>query len=144
MPELLQKAWQLAAHHHEGQRYNTPLCAILHDSLEDTELEEATISGQFGHQVLAGVKALTKNESLPTKRAQMEDSLARIMAQPREVAVVKLCDRINNLSPAPAYWGEEKRRAYRAEAELILEQLGAASPVAAVRLRKKIAAYEID
>ncbi len=179
MPELLQKAWQLAAHHHEGQRYNTPqegvtlpylthlgavlietnyiisqepglnanlmrLCAILHDSLEDTNLEEETIRTEFGEEVLAGVKALTKNESLPSKQAQMEDSLARILTQPREIAVVKLCDRINNLSPAPSYWDQAKKRAYRAEAELILEQLGPASPVAAARLRTKIAAYDVS
>ncbi len=179
MPELLQKAWLLAAHHHEGQRYYTPqegvtlpylthlgavlievnyiisqepglkaklarLCAILHDSLEDTDLDEATLREQFGDEVLAGVKALTKNESLPSKREQMEDSLARILAQPREIAVVKLCDRINNLSPPPSYWTPEKRLAYLAEAELILEQLGPASPVAAARLRKKIAAYDVS
>lgn len=179
MPELLQKAWKLAAQHHEGQRYNTPeegvtlpylthlgavlievnyvisqepglnvklarLCAILHDSLEDTDLTEESVREQFGEQVLAGVKALTKNETLPTKQEQMEDSLARILAQPREVAVVKLCDRINNLSPAPPHWDQEKRLAYRAEAELILEQLGPASPVAAARLRKKIEAYDVN
>jgi (p)ppGpp synthase/HD superfamily hydrolase len=179
MPELLQNAWKLAAHHHDGQRYNTPedgvslpylthlgavlievnyvisqeqglnadlarLCAILHDSLEDTDLDETTVREQFGDEVLAGIKALTKNESLPSKREQMEDSLARILAQPREVAVVKLCDRINNLSPAPSHWDQEKRHAYRAEAELILEQLGPASPVAAARLRKKIVDYDVS
>lgn len=120
------------------------LCAILHDSLEDTDLDEATVREQFGDEVLAGVKALTKNESLPTKQEQMEDSLARILAQPREIAVVKLCDRINNLSPAPSYWDQEKRLAYRAEAELILDQLGHASPVAATRLRKKILSYDVN
>lgn len=178
MPDLLQKAWKLAALHHEGQRYTTPdkdvtlpylthlgavlievnyvisqepgldarlvrLCAILHDSLEDTNLTEESIGRQFGDDVLAGVKALTKDETLPTKRAQMEDSLARILAQPREIAVVKLCDRINNLAPPPHHWSHDKRMAYRAEAELILDQLGPASPVAAARLRKKIVAYDV-
>jgi (p)ppGpp synthase/HD superfamily hydrolase len=179
MPDTLQKAWLLAAHHHEGQRYNTPgegvsvpylthlgavlietnyvisqepgldaklirLCAILHDSLEDTDLKEEALQEQFGDQVLAGVKALTKNEALPSKLAQMEDSLARILAQPREISVVKLCDRINNLSPAPDYWTSEKKIAYRDEAKLILKHLGSASPVAAARLRKKIEAYDVS
>lgn len=179
MPDVLQKAWLLAAHLHEGQRYNTPvegvsvpylthlgavlieanfvisqepgmdvqlirLCAILHDSLEDTDLEGKTLQEQFGDRVLAGVKALTKDETLPSKRAQMEDSLARILAQPREIAVVKLCDRINNLAPPPQYWTPEKKTAYRDEAALILEQLGSASPIAADRLRKKIEAYDVS
>lgn len=120
------------------------LCAILHDSLEDTDLNEKSLREQFGDRILAGVKALTKNETLPTKRAQMEDSLARILAQPREIAVVKLCDRINNLSPAPGYWTREKKAAYRDEAALILQQLGSASPVAAERLRKKIETYNVS
>ncbi|TXF90844.1 bifunctional (p)ppGpp synthetase/guanosine-3',5'-bis(diphosphate) 3'-pyrophosphohydrolase [Neolewinella aurantiaca] len=122
----------------------TRLCAILHDSLEDTSLKDEALSEQFGDEVLAGVRALTKNETLPTKRAQMEDSLARILAQPREVAIVKLCDRIDNLSPPPPSWPKEKRMAYREEAELILKQLGAASPVAAARLRKKISEYIVN
>jgi len=146
MPDLLQKAWKLAALHHEGQRYTTPekdVTLPLHDSLEDTNLTEESIGRQFGDDVLAGVKALTKDETLPTKRAQMEDSLARILAQPREIAVVKLCDRINNLAPPPHHWSHDKRMAYRAEAELILDQLGSASPVAAARLRKKIVAYDV-
>lgn len=179
MPDLIHQAWNLAARHHEGQRYNTPeedltlpylthlgavlieanyvisqepglnaellrLCAILHDSLEDTDLEEATIRELFGGEVLAGVKALTKDETLPSKRAQMEDSIARIRAQVREVAIVKLCDRINNLAPAPHHWTSEKKAAYREEAQLILDELGPASPVAAGRLRQKIAAYRVD
>ncbi|MFT4686662.1 MAG: (p)ppGpp synthase/HD superfamily hydrolase [Neolewinella sp.] len=179
MPDTLQKAWLLAAFHHDTQRYSTPregvtvpylthlgavlievnyiisqepgldadlarLCAILHDSLEDTDLDEETLREEFGDRVLAGVKALTKNETLPTKRVQMEDSLARILAQPREIAVVKLCDRINNLSPAPDYWTREKKIAYRDEAALILKQLGPASPIAANRLRKKIERYDVS
>jgi (p)ppGpp synthase/HD superfamily hydrolase len=178
LTEKLQTAWLLAAHHHEGQRYKTPvegvtlpylthlgavlieaqsalrhepgldpelmqLCAILHDTLEDTDLDAATIRDHFGDRVLAGVRALAKNENLPTKWEQMEDSLTRILAQPPEIAAVKLCDRINNLSPPPHYWTTEKVATYRAEAGLILERLGGASAYLAERLRTKIAGYGI-
>jgi len=178
MTDKLQLAWQLAAHHHEGQRYNTPvegitlpylthigavlieaqsalrpeptldpeltqLCAILHDTLEDTDLDADTICTHFGDHVLAGVSALTKNENLPTKREQMQDSLDRILAQPREISAVKLCDRICNLGPPPSHWPAEKVEAYRTEAELILDQLGDASTYLAERLRTKIAGYGI-
>lgn len=179
MTDKLQLAWQLAAHHHEGQRYRTPtkghtlpylthlgavlieaqnalrhdptldpelvqLCAILHDSLEDTNLDAATIRTHFGERVLAGVSALTKDESLPTKRAQMQDSLDRILVQPSEIAAVKLCDRICNLGPPPNHWPTEKIDAYRAEAVLIMEQLGSASAYLSERLRTKIDGYGIS
>ncbi|MEM6769989.1 MAG: HD domain-containing protein [Bacteroidota bacterium] len=119
------------------------LCAILHDSLEDTNLSSDLLRDQFGEAVLAGVQALTKNEALPTKRAQMEDSLRRIRQQPREVAAVKLCDRINNLSPPPHHWTGAKRLAYREEAQLILDTLGYADRYLAERLKAKIADYPI-
>lgn len=179
MPDLLQQAWLLAAHHHENQRYKTPeqgvtlpylthigavlieaqqalrhhpefdanllLCsAVLHDTLEDTELTADSIRTTFGSSILAGVQALTKDESLSSKRAKMEDSLRRILAEPPEIAAVKLCDRINNLSPPPHAWTMEKRAAYRDEAQFILDQLRQVSPYLSQRLADKIAAYSIS
>lgn len=119
----------------------TLCCAILHDSLEDTALRAVDLEDYFGSAVCAGVTALTKDESLATKREQMADSLDRILAQPEEVAVVKLCDRICNLVPPPAAWSQEKIAAYRAEAQLILDRLGGACPYLAGRLALKIAVY---
>lgn len=121
----------------------TLLCAILHDSLEDTDLSPSVISDHFGEGVLAGVKALTKDESLPTKQDKMADSLRRIKQQPREVAVVKLCDRINNLAPPP-HWSTEKVIAYRREGEVILATLGYADKYLADRLQEKIDNYLVE
>ena len=84
------------------------ICAILHDSLEDTELTAAEIEALFSPEILAGVQALTKDETLPDKPSQMQDSLDRILQQPAEVAMVKLADRICNLSPPPHYWNTDK------------------------------------
>jgi hypothetical protein len=80
----------------------------------------------------------------------MDDSLDRILACPREIAWVKLADRVANLSEPPATWTPEKCAGYRAEAERIpgvgppdeiLERLGPTSPALAQRLRDRIAAY---
>ena len=38
----------------------------------------------------------------------MEDSLDRIVKQGKEVAIVKLCDRITNLQKPPLKWNKEK------------------------------------
>ncbi len=115
-------------------------CALLHDSLEDTAMTYAELSAAFGSAVANGVQALTKDATLP-KDQKMADSLARILQQPKEVALVKLADRITNMAQPPNHWPNEKRIAYRQEAKVILQQLGHANDYLAARLAAKIDAY---
>jgi len=115
-------------------------CALLHDTIEDTEVTEEEIERLFGASVARGVRALTKDAHLP-KAEQMPDSLTRITREPREVWIVKLADRISNLEVPPSYWSREKRIAYRDEARVILAALGPASAHLAQRLESRIDAY---
>lgn len=116
-------------------------CALLHDTVEDTQTTLDEITAKFGAAVAAGVAALTKNTTLP-KPEQMADSLRRIREQPREVAVVKLADRITNLSKPPHYWAKEKCAGYRIEAIAIADALGYANASLDARLRARIEAYQ--
>ena len=115
--------------------------ALLHDVVEDTKVELEQLRARFGDAVADGVSAVSKDPSVGDKQAQMRDSLVRIRAQPGEVWMVKLADRITNLQAPPHYWKREKIRAYRAEAREIHAQLGAACDVLGPRLLDKIAAY---
>lgn len=115
-------------------------CALLHDTVEDTERTREQLAERFGEAVAAGVSALTKDETLP-KTERMADSLRRIREQPREVWLVKLADRISNLAPPPAHWDAAKIAAYREEAREILAALGEASPFLGARLSARIDAY---
>jgi (p)ppGpp synthase/HD superfamily hydrolase len=115
-------------------------CALLHDTVEDTATTADELAARFGADVAAGVRALSKDDALP-KSERMTDSLARIRAQPREVWMVKLADRIVNMGAPPAFWDGEKRRAYQIEARRILAALGQASPYLAARLAARIDAY---
>jgi (p)ppGpp synthase/HD superfamily hydrolase len=141
---VLIEAQQALHHHPEFSPGLLLFCAVLHDTLEDTELSADMIKTKFGPTILAGVQALTKDESLPSKRARMEDSLRRILIEPAEIAAVKLCDRINNLSPPPHSWTAEKIAAYKEEAQYILDKLGHVSPYLSQRLADKIADYTIS
>ena len=116
-------------------------CALLHDTVEDTDVTLEQITARFGDAVAAGVSALTKNAALPTKAEKMADSLRRITEQPPEIAVVKLADRITNLATPPHSWSQEKCAAYRLEAGLIADTLGYASPALVQRLRSRMEAY---
>ncbi len=121
-------------------------CALLHDTVEDADdaatadATRAEIRRDFGARVADGVEALTKIGS-GSKAEQMRDSLRRIRAQPREVWLVKLADRITNLEPPPADWPLEKRRRYLEEAKEILAELGSASPALSRRFEQKLEEY---
>lgn len=114
--------------------------ALLHDVVEDTATTLEQVAAAFGPRVAAGVSALSKDPSLD-KPAAMKDSLARILLQPKEIAIVKLGDRITNLAPPPPQWSAAKIVAYRAEGQLILDALGGASPFLAARLAERIRTY---
>lgn len=116
--------------------------ALLHDVVEDTAVTVAELAASFGEAVAMAVAALSKDPAVGDKPAQMRDSLARIRAQPEEIWMVKLGDRITNLQPPPAHWSPEKIRVYKAEAQMIHAQLGGACAVLGPRLLAKIAAYD--
>lgn len=132
-----------ALHFHPEANGNLAVqCALLHDSIEDTHADFDAVLHEFGEQVAQGVMALTKDKTL-SKVDQMQDSLRRILLQPKEIAMVKLADRITNLAPPPAQWSKEKCLAYQTEARTILAFLGKFSSYLAKRLQEKIDGYAI-
>jgi guanosine-3',5'-bis(diphosphate) 3'-pyrophosphohydrolase len=115
-------------------------CALLHDSIEDTNTTYTQLASTFGTRVADGVLALSKDPALE-KSLQLTDSLNRIKQQPPEISIVKLADRITNLQSPPHYWTQEKIIRYRDEAIEIHNALKAASPFLASRLATKIENY---
>lgn len=115
-------------------------CALLHDTIEDTDTTYEQISTTFGIRVADGVAALSKNPALE-KSQQLVDSLDRIKRQPIEIWMVKLADRITNLQPPPIHWTAEKIIRYRDDAIVIHTHLQSASPFLASRLAEKIQNY---
>jgi (p)ppGpp synthase/HD superfamily hydrolase len=115
-------------------------CALLHDTVEDTDTSYEQVEAIFGIRVANGVAALSKNPGLE-KSQQLADSLNRIQQQPIEIWMVKLADRITNLQPPPAHWTAEKIAKYRDEAIEIHARLQTASPFLAMRLAEKIKIY---
>lgn len=116
-------------------------CALLHDTIEDTDVTYKDLVAEFGTRVADGVLALTKNEMLP-KEARMADSLKRIVAEGKEVRLVKMADRINNLQKPPKHWDSTKMKRYHKEAQFMLEQLGGVHVYIEARLTQKIAIYK--
>jgi len=115
-------------------------CALLHDVIEDTDTTPEQVKEAFGDKVLSGVLALTKN-ALLDKKDRMSDSLSRIKKLGKEIACVKLADRITNLQKPPSKWSKEKIGSYLEEAIIIHEELGYASKYLSDRLKQKIEEY---
>ncbi|MDR1625748.1 MAG: HD domain-containing protein [Spirochaetia bacterium] len=111
-------------------------CALLHDTMEDTPITLHILSDRFGQEVAEGVLALTHQEEEP-----ISEHLKKIAMQKKEIWMVKLADRIWNMNAPPDHWEQDKRKAYREEAKVILETLKRGSPYLAARLSDKIYAY---
>ena len=115
--------------------------ALLHDVLEDTKVTYEEINKLYGEEIADGVLALTKFSNLE-KKAQIKDSISRIKLLEKEVAAVKIADRIVNLDAPAADWEKEKREKYKGDSLLILHELAYANDYLAERLHKKIGDYE--
>ncbi|MCP5510559.1 MAG: bifunctional (p)ppGpp synthetase/guanosine-3',5'-bis(diphosphate) 3'-pyrophosphohydrolase [Leptospiraceae bacterium] len=115
-------------------------CALLHDTIEDTDVDSKTIEAKFGKNVMLGVNALTKDANLP-KSERMMDSLERILKLSPEIGMVKMADRITNLQPPPGHWSSEKISTYKEESRLIYEKLKHCHAFLAERLMNKIEKY---
>lgn len=115
--------------------------ALLHDTIEDTATTFNDIQTHFNKEIAEAVLALTKNEDLE-KKEQMIDSLNRIKKLKKEVAAVKLADRITNLQSPPKQWNKDKIKSYHSEALLILETLSGTNKYLENRLQAKIEDYK--
>ena len=73
-------------------------CALLHDVIEDTNITYDELYVDFSEAIANGVEALSKDKSLESKQEQMKRSIEMLLEQPYEVQMVKLADRITNLS----------------------------------------------
>ncbi len=114
--------------------------ALLHDTIEDTAATYDEIKKLFGKDVADGVLALTKDEKLPTEQ-QMADSLKRIKECGLEASVVKIADRIDNISQINPLWTKERAIEYAREAELIANTLGDVCSEFKKVLEEKISNY---
>lgn len=97
----------------------TLVAALLHDVVEDTGVTKQEIGDQFGKQVaelVDGLSKLDKIEFQSATQAQAENFRKMLLAMSQDVRVilVKLADRLHNMSTLDAM-GPDKRRSIARE-----------------------------
>jgi len=117
-------------------------CALLHDVIEDTNITYDDLYVDFSEAIANGVESLSKDQSLASKQEQMRRSIEMLLEQPYEVQMVKLADRITNLSTPPKHWDNDKKKAYLKEASFILSCLKNSNIYLSSRLEEKIENYK--
>lgn len=104
------------------------IAAILHDVIEDTLLDKATLIEHFGEQVaelVDGVSKLTQITFESRAEAQAENFRKMVLAMSKDlrVIVVKLADRLHNMRTLSALRADKRRR-------IALETLEIYAPIA--------------
>jgi guanosine-3',5'-bis(diphosphate) 3'-pyrophosphohydrolase len=152
----IRRAFFLGAHAHEGQTRKsgepyithpvavatilaelgldaeTIIAAILHDTLEDTQLKREELEGEFGATVAELVDGVTKLDKMRfTSRAEADAESFRkmllAMARDLRVILIKLSDRLHNMRTLGAKDGASRRRIARETLEIyapIAQRLG--------------------
>ncbi len=97
-----------------GMDTETIVAALLHDVVEDTDMELAGLQREFGAEVAALVDGVTKLGKLPfTSREEEQAENVRkmllAMAQDIRVIIIKLADRLHNMRTSVG-WEPQKRR----------------------------------
>ncbi|AWL13346.1 Guanosine-3',5'-bis(diphosphate) 3'-diphosphatase [Saliniradius amylolyticus] len=103
--------------------HETLMAALLHDVIEDTELDKPDLADKFGDTVadlVEGVSKLDKIQFRSKKEAQAENFRKMVMAMTQDIRVIliKLADRTHNMRTLGALRPDKRRRIARETLEI--------------------------
>ncbi|MRR15201.1 MAG: bifunctional (p)ppGpp synthetase/guanosine-3',5'-bis(diphosphate) 3'-pyrophosphohydrolase [Deltaproteobacteria bacterium] len=115
-----------------GEVYDvtTIIGALLHDTLEDTDTTPEEIRLNFGNAVLALVKEVSDDKSLP-KQERKQNQIIHSPHLSRGAQEIKLADKICNVRDIacapPGHWPRERRLDYLNWARAVIDGLRGAN-----------------
>lgn len=101
------------------------VAALLHDTLEDTDLSAEKIQETFGNDVLDMVKEVTDDKSLP-KEERKRLQVSKMLSKSKGAQMIKMADKLDNIidmkENPPTGWTPERQRGYVAWALAVTRQ----------------------
>jgi len=95
------------------------IAGVLHDVLEDTNIEYSILYGKFGDNVAELVQSVTKLKSILSKSEREEEFLKRFKKARTCTVIIKLADRIDNIMDAVSATEQFKAGYLRNTSELL-------------------------
>lgn len=92
---------------------NTLVAALLHDTVEDTDLTLAELEKQFGKDIATLVDGVTKLEKISFQQTAQTDNQQKMllaMAKDIRVVLIKISDRMHNMRTLDSMIGEKQVR----------------------------------
>ena len=149
-----------------GMDSDAVVAALLHDVVEDTDIELAEISRRFGADVASLVDGVTKitQMSFSTREEQQAENVRKMllaMSKDVRVMIIKLADRLHNMRTSDG-WDPQKQRdkaketmdiyaplAHRLGIRTIKEELEDRSlrvldPIAIKEIEENLASHEVE
>lgn len=104
---------------------NLLLATILHDIMEDTDVQAAQITAHFGQKVTSIIQELTDDMSLPyfeRKRLQIENA-PKLSVPARKIRIADKGSNMEDLMTYPIDWPLEKKQAYVQNSIQVVDQI---------------------
>ncbi len=118
------------------------LAGLMHDLIEDTDCEWATIAKRFGERVADLVALLSGDMRLP-KVQRRQEVVDRIRTAPDQAKAVRLADRLDNLTDMKGF-SESRRQEYIRDSHKILEACKGANAALEKALEESIRRLESE
>ena len=111
-----------------GMDSESVAAGLLHDVVEDTDVDLEQIQKQFGHEIANLIDGLTKLRRLPysSREGQQAENIRKMlitMADDVRVIIIKLADRLHNMRTG-SFWKPQKQR------DKALENMEVYAPIA--------------
>lgn len=107
------------------------MAALLHDVVEDCGVTNRQLGEMFGHPISDMVWRLTNNRKVDStwdRRSRKQANIDRLAKEPHNVQVIKLFDRLDNVSDLASIPDRNFARVYAEETRLLIQAIGHANP----------------